>query len=114
MAHLLIVEDDDNLHDLFRLLLESGGYTVSLVRDAVEGRALLDRIKKVDLIILDLMLPGMDGIALCKVIRSRPDTATTPILIMSASIDPQSRHDGILAGANEYLSKPLLKHDLLE
>jgi CheY-like chemotaxis protein len=113
MAYLLIVEDDENLHELFRLSLESGGYTVSVVNNADEALALLDRMKKVDLIILDLMLPGMDGIALCKVIRARPDTATTPIIIMSASIDPLSRHDGLAAGANEYLSKPILKHDLL-
>jgi len=113
MAHLLIVEDDINLHDLFRLSLESGGYTVSVVKDADEALAFLDRLKRVDLIILDLMLPGMDGIALCKVIRSRQETATTPILIMSASIDPLSQHACLAAGANEFLSKPLLKHDLL-
>jgi two-component system phosphate regulon response regulator PhoB len=66
-----------------------------------------------DLIILDVMMPGMNGIELCRHIRERKDTDQIPVLILSARGDAESIMRGIEAGANDYLPKPILHHDLV-
>ncbi|MCL4252760.1 MAG: response regulator, partial [Anaerolineae bacterium] len=62
---------------------------------------------------LDVMMPGMDGIELCRVIRTRETTTDTPVLILSARGDAESVMRGMEAGANDYLPKPILHHDLV-
>ena len=113
MPQVLIVEDDWPTTQLFQMLLKRGGFEVSIAHNAQEALAMLDNGTKIpDAIILDVMLPGMLGIALCKILRERQ--IAVPILMMSASQDEESKREGLAAGANEYLTKPLLQHDLVE
>lgn len=110
--HILVVDDEIGALTLIGIMLERGGFNVLKARDANAALAILDE-NEPDLIILDVMMPGMDGIQLCQVIRSRAETARTPVLILSARGDAESIIRGIEAGANDYLPKPILHHDLV-
>src|SRR5690606_3062869 len=94
------------------IMLERGGFNVLKAKDADAALAVLDQ-NTPDMIILDVMMPGMDGIELCGVIRDRGDTAETPVLILSARGDAESVMRGMEAGANDCLPKPILHHDLV-
>lgn len=110
--HILVVDDEIGALTLIGIMLERGGFSVLKAKDAKSALAVLDQ-NTPDLIILDVMMPGMDGIELCRVIRQRQDTAKTPILILSARGDAESIMRGIEAGSNDYLPKPILHHDLV-
>ncbi len=109
---ILIVDDEIGALTLIGIMLERGGFDVFKARNAAEALQLLDDTTP-DLIILDVMMPGMDGIELCGVIRERPETAETPVLILSARGDAESIIRGMEAGANDYIPKPILHHDLV-
>lgn len=109
---ILIVDDEIGALTLIGIMLERGGFNVLKARDAKAALSILDE-NNPDLIILDVMMPGMDGIELCHVIRGRDDTLKTPVLILSARGDAESIIRGIEAGANDYLPKPILHHDLV-
>ncbi len=109
---ILVVDDEVGALTLIGIMLERGGFSVLKAKDANDALAVLDQHTP-DLIILDVMMPGMDGIELCGVIRQRPATLTTPILILSARNDADSVVRGMEAGANNYLPKPILHHDLV-
>lgn len=110
--HILVVDDEIGALTLIGIMLERGGFGVLKAKDAKSALSVLDQ-NTPDMIILDVMMPGMDGIELCKVIRDRHDTGATPILILSARGDAESIMRGIEAGANDYLPKPILHHDLV-
>jgi len=110
--HILVVDDEIGALTLIGIMLERGGFTVLKAKDADAALAVLDQ-NTPDMIILDVMMPGMDGIELCQVIRSRQDTEFTPVLILSARGDAESVMRGMEAGANDYLPKPILHHDLV-
>jgi len=110
--HILVVDDEIGALTLIGIMLERGGFGVLKAKDAKSALAILDQ-NTPDMIILDVMMPGMDGIELCRVIRTRQDTNGTPILILSARGDAESIMRGIEAGANDYLPKPILHHDLV-
>ena len=110
--HVLVVDDEIGALTLIGIMLERGGFGVLKAKDARMALSVLDESQP-DLIILDVMMPGMDGIELCKVIRQRDVTKQTPILILSARGDAESIIKGIEAGANDYLPKPILHHDLV-
>ncbi|MBL8165928.1 MAG: response regulator [Anaerolineae bacterium] len=110
--HILVVDDEIGALTLIGIMLERGGFGVLKAKDAKSALAILDQ-NTPDMIILDVMMPGMDGIELCRVIRSRGDTGKTPVLILSARGDAESIMRGIEAGANDYLPKPILHHDLV-
>jgi two-component system response regulator MtrA len=93
-------------------MLERGGFDVLKAKDADSALAVLDQ-NTPDLIILDVMMPGMDGIELCQVVRTRQDTGSIPVLILSARGDAESVMRGMEAGADDYLPKPILHHDLV-
>jgi two-component system response regulator MtrA len=109
--HILVVDDEIGALTLIGIMLERGGFDVLKARDA---RAALEILEDTlpDLIILDVMMPGMNGIDLCQAIRKREGTSKTPVLILSARGDAESIIHGIEAGANDYLPKPILHHDL--
>lgn len=109
---VLVVDDEISLVHLCQLILEDAGYEV---RGAISGKEALRLIHEEvpDLVLLDVMMPGMDGIELCRVLRGRPDTAALPILILSARGDAKSVMSGMDAGASDYLPKPILHHDLV-
>ncbi len=110
--HILVVDDEIGALTLIGIMLERGGFNVLKAKDADSALAVLDQ-NVPDMIILDVMMPGMDGIELCSVIRRRDDTQFTPILILSARGDADSVMRGMEAGANDYLPKPILHHDLV-
>lgn len=110
--HILVVDDEIGALTLIGIMLERGGFDVLKARDAQAALAVLEETVP-DLIILDVMMPGMNGIELCQVIRQRPLTSKTPVLILSARGDAESIIKGIEAGANDYLPKPILHHDLV-
>lgn len=110
---ILVVDDEVGALTLIGIMLERGGFSVLKAKSAADALAVLDQHLP-DLIILDVMMPGgMDGIDLCSVIRQRSDTAYLPVLILSARNDSESVMRGIDAGANDYLPKPILHHDLV-
>jgi len=109
---VLAVDDEIGALTLIEIMLQRGGFSVLKARDAKEALSILEETTP-DMIILDIMMPGMDGIELCKRIRSRPETQHTPVLILSARGDSASIVRGIQAGADDYLPKPILHHDLV-
>jgi two-component system, OmpR family, phosphate regulon response regulator PhoB len=110
--HILVVDDEIGALTLIGIMLERGGFGVLKAKDAIAALGVLEQ-NTPDLIILDVMMPGMDGIELCNQIRKRPDTGHTPVLILSARGDAESVMRGMEAGANDYLPKPILHHDLV-
>jgi DNA-binding response OmpR family regulator len=111
--NILVVDDEIGALTLIGIMLERGGFGVMKARDAHQA---LDTIGQhtPDMIILDVMMPIMDGITLCRELRKRPELAHTPILILSARGDAESVMRGMEAGANDYLPKPILHHDLVQ
>ncbi|MCB9453367.1 MAG: response regulator [Anaerolineaceae bacterium] len=110
---ILVVDDEIGALTLIGIMLERGGFGVLKAKNAQLALSVLDQ-NSPDMIILDVMMPGMDGIELCRVIRGRADAGKTPILILSARGDAESIMRGIEAGANDYLPKPILHHDLVQ
>lgn len=110
--NVLVVDDEIGALTLIGIMLERCGFNVLKAKGADAALAVLDR-KTPDLIILDVMMPGTDGIELCAMIRKRTDTRNTPVLILSARGDADSVMRGMEAGANDYLPKPILHHDLV-
>jgi DNA-binding response OmpR family regulator len=109
---ILVVDDEIGALTLIGIMLERGGFDVLKAKSAHAALEVLDSDTP-DLIILDVMMPVMDGIELCAVLRERPQTETTPVLILSARNDANSIMRGMEAGANDYLPKPILHHDLV-
>lgn len=110
--NVLVVDDELGALTLIGIMLERGGFNVLKAKDADNALAVLDQSTP-DLIILDVMMPGINGIELCRIIRKRPDTSHVPVLILSARGDADSVMQGMEAGANDYLPKPILHHDLV-
>jgi len=111
-AHLLVVDDNENNRDIVSRLLEREGYQVST---AENGAQALERIKTQppDLVLLDVMMPVMDGIEACKRLKDDPDTRLIPIVIMTALGQVEDRVRGIQAGADDFLTKPVNRGELL-
>jgi CheY-like chemotaxis protein len=110
---VLIVDDEPMTQDLLRLMLEPAGFRVSGVLDGLEA---LDKVKEVqpDVMILDVMMPYMDGISVCKTIRNDVETADLPILMLSGKTHLNAVEEGLEAGANRYLAKPMSRTDLIQ
>lgn len=109
--HILIVEDEKGIVDFLKQGLEEEGYTVSTAFNGKDG---LEKAKslKVDLILLDWMLPNMTGIEVCKAIRD--SNILTPIIFLTAKDTVQETIEGLKAGANDYIKKPFSFEELLE
>ncbi|MCI2399959.1 response regulator [Aliiroseovarius subalbicans] len=108
-AHLLIVDDDERIRGLLQKFLMRAGFWVSSARDAAHARRLLDGLE-FDLIVMDVMMPGEDGISLTRSLR---DQIATPILLLTAKGDTEDRIKGLEAGADDYLAKPFEPKELL-
>jgi two-component system alkaline phosphatase synthesis response regulator PhoP len=107
---ILLVEDEENLHDALKLNLEMEGYSVS---SSYDGAHALKQIQSAhfDLIILDIMLPSLDGFAITETVRLH--NIETPILILSAKNSSANRVQGLKLGADDYLTKPFNLEELL-
>jgi DNA-binding response OmpR family regulator len=112
MRRILVVDDEMGARTLLSIMLERDGFKALKAKDANEALQILEQGDKPDLIILDVMMPGMDGVELCRAIRNRPATTEIPILILSARSDVEAVMRGMDAGATDYLPKPILNHDL--
>ncbi len=112
LKKILVVEDDPEMVELLRFTLRSAGYSVGTARDGIEGIKKA-RTMRPDLILLDLMLPELDGFAVCETLRRSDDSASVPILILSAMSSQMARFTGLGAGANDYLVKPFSPRNLL-
>jgi two-component system, OmpR family, response regulator len=109
--HILVVDDDRQLLDLVARYLADSGLRISQARDAVQARAVL-AAHRIDLVVLDLMLPGEDGLSLCRWLRSKAD-AHVPILMLTARGEETDRVVGLEMGADDYLAKPFATRELL-
>ena len=107
--HLLIVDDDERIRGLLQKFLIRNGFFVSAARDAAHARRLLDGLD-FDMIVLDVMMPGEDGLALTRDLRRRIDT---PILLLTAKGETEDRIAGLESGADDYLPKPFEPRELL-
>jgi two-component system OmpR family response regulator len=110
LDHILIVDDDLDIRELLVEYLQKNGFKVSAVANGKQMRAVLDETP-VDLIVLDLMLPGEDGLALCRDLRAGP-AREIPILMLTARSEETDRVVGLEMGADDYLSKPFAAREL--
>jgi len=112
-GHILIVEDDPLIAEVLTSLLEAAGHRVEAAGDGASG---LDRILAggIDLVLLDLMLPEIDGLDLCRRVRARENVDYVPIIMLTALASDAQRHAGFAAGADDYLTKPCTLDELLD
>ena len=106
---VLIVEDDPNIRELLQLYLEKDGYAVTLAADGGQGLEKFRSIKP-DLVLLDVMMPVMDGWAVCKAIRAE---GNTPVIMLTAKGETDDKVMGLKAGADDYVTKPFEMKELL-
>jgi DNA-binding response OmpR family regulator len=102
---VLIVEDEKDILQLVKLYLEKEGYRIVTASTGSEGLAQV-RTEKPDLVVLDLMLPEIDGLEICKRLRSSPDTAMLPIIMLTAKAEESDTIIGLELGADDYVTKP--------
>jgi DNA-binding response OmpR family regulator len=113
MPHLLLIDDDLRLANMVGEYLRAHGFDVSHAGDGSTGLAHTEALKP-DLLILDLMMPGMDGLEVCRRLRVlQPPVRDTPILMLTAKGDPMDRVVGLELGADDYLAKPFEPRELL-
>ena len=110
MFHILVVDDDKNTRLLFRAELENAGYTVLTATDGREALAVMDR-EHVDLVVLDIMMPNMDGYEFTRLLRESQNNL--PILMVSAKQLPADKHKGFIVGTDDYITKPIDGEEML-
>ena len=110
MFHILVVDDDKNTRRLLRAVLEAEHYTVTTACDGEEALAVLDR-EHIDLAILDIMMPHMDGYEFTSLLRAEQNDL--PILMVTAKQLPEDKKKGFLVGTDDYMTKPFVPEELL-
>ncbi len=106
---VLVVEDDHNIADLLQMYLEKAGYAATVAHDGGQGLAKFRAIKP-DLVLLDVMMPVMDGWSVCKAIRTE---SQTPIIMLTAKGELDDKVQGLKAGADDYITKPFEMREVL-
>jgi DNA-binding response OmpR family regulator len=109
---VLVAEDDNDLRELFRTVLSSAGYEVVAVADGVAAREAIQE-QPVDLVLTDMWMPKLSGLDLCKRLRSDEATRRLPVLVVSAYGSWRGREEATLAGATDYIAKPVRPSSLL-
>ena len=110
---VLVVDDDPNALDIVRTFLESRGYTVATARDGKEALSLLEDVHPA-LVLLDVMMPGMDGWEVARVIKNHPNFHRTRVVMLTARSDFADKHEGLRSGADDYIVKPIQLRELGE
>ncbi|MCA9544199.1 MAG: response regulator transcription factor, partial [Myxococcales bacterium] len=110
MAHILLVDDDPHIREVVRFALQAAGHTV---HEAVDGQDALDRFaaQPADAVVLDIMMPELDGLEVCRRLRTR--SSQVPILFLSSKDDEFDRVLGLELGADDYVTKPFSPRELV-
>ncbi len=109
LGHLLVVDDDDRLRELLKRYLTSEGFDMTAARDARAARILM-KTMVFDLVVLDVMMPGEDGLSLLKSIR---ESDQTPVILLTARGEAVDRIEGLKVGADDYVAKPFEPEELM-
>ena len=110
MFQILVVDDDKHIRRLFRAVLEDAGYGVHAAANGEEALEIMDR-EYIDLVVLDVMMPKLDGYEFTKILRENNNTL--PILMVSAKQLPQDKKKGFLVGTDDYMTKPIDEEEML-
>ena len=110
MFHIMVADDDKNTRYLFKTVLEKAGYTVFCATNGIEALELLEK-EHIDLIVLDIMMPAMDGYEFTRELREVD--SQLPILMVSAKQLPGDKHKGFLVGTDDYMTKPVDSEEML-
>ncbi|MBQ8546197.1 MAG: response regulator transcription factor [Clostridia bacterium] len=110
MLRILVVDDDDNTRMFLRAVLENNGYTVSTAANGKRALEVMDK-EHIDLVVLDIMMPEMDGYEFTKIVRESQNNL--PILMVSAKQLPQDKHKGFIVGTDDYITKPIDDEEML-
>ena len=112
MGRILIVEDEMNIRQLVRYNLEKEGFQVLEATDGLQGLKMA-KLEKPDLVLLDLMLPDMDGLEVCRSLKGNPGTAALPVIMVTAKSEEIDKVIGLELGADDYLTKPFSMEELI-
>ena len=112
MKRILVVDDDPILQTILDNLLQQAGYTVKVAPSGEQGLAMWSAFQP-DLIVLDVLMPGMDGFELCRQIRAESSGQLVPFLFLSSQTDLDNRLEGHSSGADDYITKPFERQELL-
>jgi two-component system alkaline phosphatase synthesis response regulator PhoP len=109
---ILVIEDEKDIQELLQLYLKREGYDVQIAKEGETGlrKACKERY---DLVLLDLLLPQMDGLEICRNLRSRPETSHIPIIMITAKAEESDRIVGLEMGADDYITKPFSPREVL-
>ena len=112
MTLVLVADDDADIRDLVVFKVEQLGVEVVAVGD---GQAAIDtvRARRPDLAVLDVSMPGLSGIDVCRMIRAEPEIAGTPVIMLTARVQEQDVEHGFTAGADDYVTKPFSPRELV-
>ncbi len=112
MPKILIVDDDVTITELMKALVTMEGHQPTTVNDSLQAMEIANSVNP-DLITLDLMMPGLTGFELCQILHDDPKFTNTPIVIISAKDDPESKEKALRAGAKDYITKPFGVDDFI-
>jgi two-component system, chemotaxis family, chemotaxis protein CheY len=113
-AHVLVVEDDPALRELLRTALDRHGYVVATAEHGLDALVQIDAARpKPHLLLVDIMLPELDGLSLVRALKTRAETRNIPVMFITAKTDSKTIAEGISAGARYYVTKPFVLEDLL-
>ena len=110
-TQIMVVDDDPNALDIVRTYLEAKGYSVTTAQNGTEALSLLESVRPV-LVLLDVMMPGMDGWEVARTIKNHPEFGSTRVVMLTARSDFEDKHEGLRAGADDYLVKPVQLEEL--
>jgi len=111
---ILVVEDDQSVQEMIRIMLERVGYETILASDVAAAVQVLRAKPLPDVVLLDLMLPDIDGFELLRQMRAKSVFDNLPIIIVSAIVDPEKIRKGLELGADRYVTKPGIVHNLIK
>ncbi len=110
-VRVLVVEDTDSVRALISYMLRRRGYDVIAVDNGPE--ALTQATDDIDVVVMDVGLPGLNGLEVCRRLRAEPATASLPVILLTGRSHHEDVRDGLRAGANEFLTKPFREADLM-
>jgi two-component system phosphate regulon response regulator PhoB len=112
MPRILIVEDETQIREMVHFVLEQEGFEIAEAANAQEARSRLASLK-IDLILMDWMLPGRSGLEFTRELKQRSDTQDIPVIMLTARVEELSKVDGLNSGADDYITKPFSPRELI-